>query len=121
MEQKMESLFTLSLTQWLRLCPDGIHYRPIDEGDLRIGRKILKVEISLGTSISGSMPNHLTTLTIIKVGEYAGEITCKSNEGDEVFSIHQMLTHKISFHECQMKTSQWRTGIRGVALLMEKE
>ncbi len=120
MEQNMEILFTLSLLRWLRLCPDGIHYRPVEENDLRIGRKILKVEIPLSTSVFGSLPNHATYLTIIKIGEYSGEITCTGNEGNEIFAMRQMLTDVIPFHECQMQNSQWRTGIRGVAFLMER-
>lgn len=119
-ENEAAPVFSIPLALWLGDCPDGKQYRPVENGDLRTGRKILKVEIPLNTNVSGSMGNHPDVLIVAKVAEYDQEVVCRSADGEETFPIARMLAEDIAFLEHPLWGSKWRRGIVGTAFIVER-
>ncbi len=113
-------VFSIPLALWLGCCPDGSHYRPVENGDLRVGQRILKVEIPLNTNVSGSMGNHPDVLTVAKVAEYDQEVVCRGTDGEETFPIARMIAGNIVFFEHPLWGSKWRRGIVGTAFIVER-
>lgn len=119
-ESEVAPVFSVPRDLWLRLCPDGSHYRPVENGDLRIGQKILKVEIPLNTSVSGSIGNHPDALMVTRVLEYSQQVICHGPDGEEAYPIARMLAEEIAFFEQPMWGSKWRKSLVGAAFVVER-
>ena len=116
---KKRGFLTFPLQDWLDICPDGIHYRPITFNDIWINAKLWCVEIPLCTAVSGSASNIMTRVTIVKIRDYVGEVSYQeSREKITTYQIADMLDPDISFTVIPVST--WRNHIKGLAFLKEK-
>lgn len=109
--------FRIPLEEWLELCPQAEHFRPVMRGDITVGAKIARLEIPLVTEVVGSAHTHSLPLTIRSVSEYSGEAVCDSPDGPVVATIEELLAPVIVFRSHPVQRNHWRRIITGRAFL----